>query len=88
MDNNVNQEGSNGLYFGISIYILHYPKGEKVAVSYVILKDIDPYDNYFFRIFVVHKKVVLVHQFFLYQIIKFYEFIEDQVNLILLEEHS
>ena len=46
---NFNKEGSNELYSHSSIYILHYPRGEKVAVSYGILKDIQLYDNYIFR---------------------------------------
>ena len=48
LKDNFNQEGSAELYSGNSVYLLHYPKGEKAAISYGILKDIDAYDNYLF----------------------------------------
>ena len=51
IDNYFNQEGSNELYSGSSIYVLHYPKSVKAAVSYGILKDIDVHHNYIFSHF-------------------------------------
>ena len=48
LNNNLNEEKFNEVYLGSSIYILQYPKGEKAAVSYGVLKNIDSHDNFIF----------------------------------------
>ena len=42
-DKNIFIDNPNLLYAGKSIYDIHYPKGEKLSVSYGIIKEIDEY---------------------------------------------
>ena len=46
LDFDINDEELNNVYINKSIYILHYPKNEKVSVSYGIIKSIDLSNNY------------------------------------------
>jgi len=49
IDFDINQEFFNNIYKNKSIYILQYPKNERVSVSYGIIKDINLLNNFDFR---------------------------------------
>ena len=46
LDFNINEDNFNNKYINKSIYTLHYPNCEKIAVSYGIIKSIDLNNNY------------------------------------------